>query len=50
MKIDNKPYYAMKDIQDQKKYLEKIGILQFFDFTFVENLIELIIIFFKRID
>jgi len=35
--IDNKPYYAMKDIQDQKKYLEKIGILQFFDFTFVEN-------------
>lgn len=35
--IDTEPYYAMKSIEKQKKYLKKRGILQFFDFSFVEH-------------
>lgn len=34
--IDSKPFYAMKTIEEQKKYLERLGILNFFDFSFVE--------------
>jgi len=34
--INKKPFYAMKSIDEQKKYLESLGILNFFDFSFVE--------------
>lgn len=34
--MDSKPFYAMKSIEEQKKYLERLGILNFFDFSFVE--------------
>jgi hypothetical protein len=34
--IDVEPSYAMKSIDEQKKYLESQNILQFFDFQFVE--------------
>jgi hypothetical protein len=34
--IEQKPFYAMKSIEKQKKYLESLGILNFFDFSFVE--------------
>jgi broad specificity phosphatase PhoE len=34
--MDTEPAYAMKSIQDQKAYLERLGILSFFDFHFVE--------------
>jgi hypothetical protein len=36
IRIDNKPFYSMKSIKEQKKYLESLGILNFFDFSFVE--------------
>lgn len=39
--IDIEPYYAMKTIKQQKAYLKKRGILEFFDFSFVENDINL---------
>jgi hypothetical protein len=35
--IDKTPSYAMKDIQEQKAYLASKGLLNFFDFTFVET-------------
>lgn len=35
--IDTIPSYTMKSLQEQKKYLSSIGILKFFDFSFVEN-------------
>jgi hypothetical protein len=35
--IDTQPSYSMKSIEEQKEYLESQGILDFFDFTFVEN-------------
>ena len=34
--MESKPFYAMKSIEEQKKYLERLGILNFFDFSFVE--------------
>jgi broad specificity phosphatase PhoE len=37
MNMNSKPFYAMKDIEEQKKYLERLGILNFFDFSFVEE-------------
>lgn len=36
-KMANTPAYAMKSIADQKEYLQSRGILQFFDFSYVEN-------------
>jgi hypothetical protein len=36
-KIDYEPSYAMKDIKRQKEYLKSIGILDYFDFSFVEK-------------
>jgi hypothetical protein len=35
--MDTTPGYAMKTIEEQKQYLASQGILQYFDFTFVEN-------------
>lgn len=35
--IEKIPSYAMKSIKEQKQYLESIGLLKYFDFTFVEN-------------
>lgn len=35
--IDREPSYAMKSIQEQKQYLESVGILDYFDFSFVED-------------
>jgi len=35
--IDSTSSYAMKSIDEQKAYLQSIGILQYFDFSFVEN-------------
>jgi len=35
--IDREPSYAMKTIQEQKEYLLSEGILDFFDFSFVER-------------
>jgi hypothetical protein len=35
-KINTSPGYAMKSLQEQKDYLAKLGILNFFDFSFVE--------------
>lgn len=35
--MDIVPSYAMKSIKEQKSYLREIGILDYFDFTFVEN-------------
>lgn len=37
MVIDQTPGYAMKSINEQKAYLKQLGILDFFDFTFVES-------------
>jgi hypothetical protein len=39
-KIDIKPSYNMKTIGEQKAYLRKIGILDVFDFSFVESYAE----------
>jgi broad specificity phosphatase PhoE len=36
--IDKNPSYAMKDIEEQKAYLKSKGLLQFFDFSFVETM------------
>lgn len=36
IRMNKKPFYAMKSIEEQKKYLESLGILNFFDFSFVE--------------
>jgi len=36
-KMATSPSYAMKSIADQKEYLQSRGILQYFDFTYVEN-------------
>lgn len=35
--IDTKPGYRMKSLEEQKAYLQKAGLLNFFDFTFVEQ-------------
>lgn len=35
--IDSIPSYRMKNLQEQKQYLLQQGILQYFDFTFVES-------------
>lgn len=35
--IDKVPSYAMKSIEEQKQYLQSIGLLKYFDFTFVEH-------------
>lgn len=35
-KINTVPGYSMKSIDEQKAYLKKLGILHFFDFSFVE--------------
>lgn len=35
--MDTTPSYMMKSIKEQKKYLEKIGILQYFNFGFIEE-------------
>jgi broad specificity phosphatase PhoE len=35
-RMDTIPAYAMQSIKQQKQYLKKLGILNFFDFTFVE--------------
>jgi broad specificity phosphatase PhoE len=35
--MNSKPFYAMKTIEEQKKYLDSLGILNFFDFSFVEK-------------
>lgn len=35
--METNPSYAIKSINDQKKYLQKLGILKYFDFTFVEK-------------
>jgi broad specificity phosphatase PhoE len=35
--IDQEPAYAMKSIAEQKEYLKSQGILEFFDFTYVEQ-------------
>lgn len=40
-RIDTIPSYAMKTIDEQKYHLAKHGILDYFDFTFVEELPEL---------
>ena len=37
LNIDNIPSYAMKSLDEQKRYLNTLGILDYFDFTFVEN-------------
>lgn len=36
-RIEDIPSYAMKSIQEQKQYLDSIGLLKYFDFTFVET-------------
>jgi broad specificity phosphatase PhoE len=35
-KMENTPSYAMKSITEQKRFLQENGILQYFDFSFVE--------------
>ena len=35
-KINTTPGYSMKSLQEQKAYLDKLGILNYFDFSFVE--------------
>lgn len=35
--METTPEYAMKDIEDQKAYLKKKGMLKYFDFSFVEK-------------
>jgi len=35
--IETEPSYAMKSIEEQKMYLQSEGILQYFDFSFVET-------------
>jgi hypothetical protein len=35
-KINTSPGYSMKSLPEQKAYLKKLGILDFFDFSFVE--------------
>jgi broad specificity phosphatase PhoE len=37
IRMETKPSYAIKSIKEQKEYLKKLGILEFFDFTFVEK-------------
>ncbi len=39
--IDTNPGYKMKSIEKQKAYLQNAGILEFFDFTFVEQYTDL---------
>lgn len=39
--IDKNPSYNMKTIDEQKKYLKSIGLLEFFDFSFVETHLQL---------
>jgi hypothetical protein len=36
-KINLSPGYSMKSLQEQKAYLDKLGILNYFDFSFVEG-------------
>jgi hypothetical protein len=36
-RMESTPSYAMKSIQEQKKYLQSIGLRKYFDFTFVEK-------------
>ena len=36
--IDTVPSYAMKNIKEQKAYLKSKGLLEFFDFSFVETM------------
>lgn len=38
-RMNTLPSYAMKKLNDQKQYLKNLGILEYFDFTFVENFI-----------
>jgi hypothetical protein len=35
--METTPSYMMKSIQEQKEYLNSLGILRFFDFSFVED-------------
>lgn len=37
MRINTTPSYQMESIAFQKDYLKRVGILQFFDFTFIEK-------------
>jgi broad specificity phosphatase PhoE len=37
IRMETEPSYAMKTIEEQKAYLFAKGILQFFDFSFIEN-------------
>jgi hypothetical protein len=37
IRMERKPSYAIKTIEEQKEYLKKLGILKYFDFTFVEK-------------
>lgn len=37
IRMETEPSYAMKTIEEQKAYLLAKGILQFFDFSFIEN-------------
>lgn len=39
--METTPSYAMKSIIEQKKYLRSIGLLEFFDFSFIEKYYEL---------
>lgn len=39
--METTPSYAMKSISEQKKYLRSIGLLELFDFSFVEKYSEL---------
>ena len=39
--METTPSYAMKSITEQKKYLRSIGLLELFDFSFVEKYSEL---------
>lgn len=39
-KINTSPGYSMKSLQEQKAYLNKLGILNYFDFSFVEAFAE----------
>jgi hypothetical protein len=41
IRMETKPSYAIKTIKEQKEYLKKLGILKFFDFTFVEKFLDL---------
>lgn len=36
-RINTLPGYAMKTLEDQKLYLKSVGLLDYFDFSFVEN-------------